>query len=67
MDALKDEWVVAVTCGEFHAIAVGRDGGVFGWGYAEGLGLPEAAADKLNDGEACVYSPRRYHQLSCLP
>ena len=60
------KWVVAVTCGIRHTIAVVRDGGVFGWGHAKGLGLPEADAAVPDDGE-CVFTPCRYSELSCLP
>jgi alpha-tubulin suppressor-like RCC1 family protein len=64
---LRDECVVAVTCGERHAVAVVRGGGVFGWGYAGGLGMPEAAANMRYDGVECVFSPSRYQKLSCMP
>ena len=64
VDYLRDAWVVAVTCGKRHAMAVVRDGGVFGWGYVDGLGLPEAAAAVPDDGD-CVFLPRRYEQLWC--
>ena len=62
VDALRDEWVVAVTCGVRHTIAAVRDGGVFGWGFVDGLGLPEAAAAVPDDGD-CVFTPCRYKQL----
>ena len=62
VEALRDEWVVAVSHAMLHTIAVTRDGGVFGWGEADGLGLPEDAAD-VQDG--CVISPCRYPQLTC--
>ena len=66
VETLRNEWVVAVTCGECHTIAAARDGGVFGWGYVKGLGLPEADATAPNDGY-CVVFPRRYRELSCIP
>ena len=66
VEGLRDEWVIAVTCGNRHAMAVVRNGGVFGWGYVKGLGLPEAAAASPDDGD-CVFSPVRYQQLSCIP
>lgn len=64
-DYLRDEWVVAVTCGNCHAMVVVRDGGVFDWGYVDGLGLPEADAAVLDDGDFVF--PCRYQQLSCVP
>ena len=66
VDALKDEWVVAVTFGISHTIAAVREGGVFGWGLVDGLGLPEAAATVPDNGD-CILSPCRYQQLSCMP
>ena len=65
VEALRGEWVVAVTCGLHHTIAVTRDGGVFGWGKADRLGLPEAAAAVPDDGD-CVLTPCRYQQLLCM-
>jgi hypothetical protein len=49
VDALRDECAVAVTCGKRHAIAVVRGGGVVGWDYVGGLGIPEAAANMRYD------------------
>ena len=66
VDVLRDEWVVSVTLGSHNGIAVVRDGGVFGWGYGDGLGLQEAAAAMPNDGNN-VFSPCRYQQLVCMP
>ncbi len=62
VEALQDEWVVAVSVGVFHTIAVARDGGVFGWGAADGLGLQEAPTDTLHnedeeDAELLILSP----------
>jgi hypothetical protein len=65
VDNLRDEWVVAVTCGNRHAMAVVRDGGVFGWGCVDGLGLPEAEFSVRDDG-GVVFLPCRYQQLSCV-
>ena len=42
VEALQDEWAVAVFSGSYHTIVVTRDGGVFSWGGVGGLGLPEA-------------------------
>jgi hypothetical protein len=67
VEALRDECVVAVTCGKRHTVAVVRGGGVFGWGYVGGLGMPEAAANMGNNGDECVFSPSRYQKLSCMP
>ena len=66
VEAFRDEWVVAVTCGNGHAVVAVRDGSVFGWGCVDGLGLPEAPAAVRDDGN-CVFSPCRYQQLSCIP
>ena len=49
MEALRDEWVVALSAGDSHTSLVKRDGGVFGWGAADELGLPEAAAAVLEE------------------
>ena len=70
VEALRDEWVVAVAPGSYHTIAVTRDGGVFGWGRAEGLGLPEAAPITTGvnaAGVRLVTSLFRFPQLSCVP
>lgn len=76
VDALRDEWVVAVSLAEFRMIAVTRDGSVLGWGMRTGLGLPEAVThmvnytdERLNDNDemcVCIISPHRYAQLSCV-
>ena len=77
VEALQDEWVVAVSPATCHTIAVTRGGGVFGWGAADGLGLPEAATvvvvrpgeddDEEDEEQVCIMSPHRYPQLSCVP
>ena len=50
VEALRDVWVVAVSLGMYHYITVTRDGGVFGWGAAERLSLPEAATVVVVEG-----------------
>ena len=65
VEALRDAWVVAATLGNCHTIATVRDGGVFAWGLAAGLGLSEASTAVL-DGDECVFFPCRYQQLSCM-
>ncbi len=77
VESLREERVVAVSVGVFHTIAAStRDCSVFGWGRAEGLGLPEAITFEVvqpgEDGddeerEVCIMSPHRYPQLSCVP
>ena len=68
VEALRDEWVVAAAVGDMHAIAVTRDGIVFGWGAADRLGLPEAAAvvheDHDGDGATTIMLPCHYPQLT---
>ena len=76
VDALLGERVSVVSSGCKHTIAVSRDGSVFGWGKAEGLGLPKSAAafrQYFIDAEGnplwdygCVVSPHRYAKLSGL-
>jgi hypothetical protein len=71
--------MVAVSPTAFHTGAVTRYGSVFGWGRAEGLGLPEASIivfsgsddeddeDGKEDDSICAMLPCRYPQLSCKP
>lgn len=67
VDALRDERMVVVSSGLRHTIAVSRDGGVFGWGEAAGLGLPVAATCVVGYvGTVCILSPCHYTQLSCV-
>ena len=40
VEALRGEWVVAVSAGACQIMAVTRGGSVFGWGTAGALGLP---------------------------
>jgi len=57
VEALRDEWVVAVSSSNWHTTAVSRDGGVFGWfgwGAHALLGADSNAR------------PRRYAQIVCL-
>ena len=81
VDALyfQGDWVVAVAAGSAHSLAVTRDGGVFGWGVADGLGLPHAQTvsvqrpdaaeedDEEDGSQLCVLSPHRYPHLACAP
>ena len=60
VERLQGECVVAVS-GTHHTIAVMRDGSVFGWGEARGLGVLENQEGHAN---CCVF-PRLYPQLSC--
>jgi alpha-tubulin suppressor-like RCC1 family protein len=67
VEALQGESVVAVSVGAGHFIAVARSGSVFGWGDAGSLGLLDNANGSVNaDGIACIFSPCRYPQLSCV-
>ena len=67
--ALRDEWVVAVSVGMHHTIAVTRGGSVFGWGAAGGLGLQNAptAVNGEEDVALSIMLPSRYPQLACVP
>ena len=62
--ALDGEWVIAVSAGKSHTIAVTRGGSVFGWGEASALGLPDTATT-ISRGIRSVWSPVRYLDLHC--
>lgn len=65
VDALRDHSVVSVSVGSLHTIAVARDGGVFGWGSANALGLP-APGSPREDGRCadCLLSPFRFPDMA---
>ena len=65
VQALRDEWVVAVSIGKLHTIAGPRSGSVLGWGAADGLGLSEARNEE--GGGSTIMLPCRYPQLACEP
>ena len=67
VEALQDEWVVAVSHADRHTVAATR-GGVYGWGKAVGLGLQENTA-VVQDGAGMrrIMSPYHCPQLSCVP
>ena len=61
--------VVAVAVSHSHTTAVTDDGGVYGWGDPDALGLRcnlATSAMPGDENEACILAPRRYMQLSCL-
>jgi alpha-tubulin suppressor-like RCC1 family protein len=66
VNVILDECVVAVASAWHHTIVVTRGGSVFGWGRAEGLGLPKAATTE-QDGECRISSCRYPPKLSCVP
>ena len=58
------------SVGMYYTVAATHNVGVFGWGLAEGLGLPQATTDVIDFDDAprvCVLSPHRYPQLACVP
>jgi alpha-tubulin suppressor-like RCC1 family protein len=69
VEAIRDEWVVAVSPARCHTIVVTRDGSVFGWGAPDGLGLQNAptAENGAEDGGLSIMLPSRYPQLACVP
>ena len=44
VEVLQGEWVIAVSAGVAHTVAVKRGGSVFSWGKAQALGLQDAAS-----------------------
>ena len=68
VEALQDERVVAISPASCHTVVVTFTGSVFGWGEAEGLGLPEAAitVHDEHDGTRRIGSPYCFPQLACV-
>ena len=66
VEALSGEWVVAVSVGTSHTIAVTRRGDVFGWSAVTACGLPDNYDSSLDVHVAGrISSLCRYPQLSC--
>ena len=58
VEVLQGEWVIAVSAGVAHTVAVTRGGSVFGWGDTGVLGLhSNAHGSESVDGVECVLSP----------
>jgi len=80
IEALSDKLTSSMTCGSYHAMAVGIDGKLHAWGRAEGgqLGLSEERVNahieekELNDTCVCeplrvLFSPERVRSVSSDP
>ena len=61
VEALRSEFVVAVSITRRHTLAVTNEGFVFGWGDMEARCLPTAGAG----GGDSLFSPCRYTEIVC--